>query len=98
MNSLQHGHAMEPMACGHCCVQHLCESGCAGISHTCHAYGKTWNSEMRVVANPLAVFKPKLRGLKLEIESHTPGHQAGGPTVLESLVIEPEWLVQVHQG
>ena len=38
------------------------------------------------------VFKPKLRGLKLEIESRAPGHQAGGPAVLASLAIEPEWL------
>ena len=92
MNSLQHGHAVEPMACAHCRVQHLCESGCAGTSHTCHACGKAWNSETPVVANPLAVFKPKLHGLKLEIESHAPGRQAGGPTVLASLAIEPEWL------
>ena len=47
---------------------------------------------MPVVANPLAVFKPKLCGLKLEIESHVARHQAGGPAVLESLEIEPEWL------
>ena len=52
----------------------------------------TWNSETPVVANWLAVFKPKLRGLKLEIESRAPGRQAGGPAVLASLVIEPEWL------
>ena len=44
------------------------------------------------MANPLAVFKPKLRGLKLEIESRVPGCQAGGHAVLVSLVIEPEWL------
>ena len=81
------------MACAHCCVQHLCESGCVGTTHTCHACGKTWNSETPVVVNPLAVFKPKLRGLKLEIESRVPGHQAGGPVVLASLEIEPEWLV-----
>ena len=73
-------------------MQHLCESGCAGTSHTCHACGKMWNSETPVVANPLAVFKPKLRGLKLEIESRAPGRQAGGPAVLVSLAIEPEWL------
>ena len=83
---------MVHLACAHCRVQHLCESGCAGTSHTCHACGKTWNSEMPVVANLLAVFKPKLRGLKLEIESHAPGCQAGGSAVLASLVIEPEWL------
>ena len=47
---------------------------------------------MPVVANPLAVFKPKLCGLKLEIESWAPGHQDGGPAVLVSLAIEPEWL------
>ena len=70
----------------------FCESGCAGTSHTCHACGKTWNSETPVVANPLAVFKPKLHGLKLEIESRAPGRQAGGPAVLASLAIEPEWL------
>ena len=80
------------MACTHCRVQQLCESGCAGTSHTCHACGKTWNSETPVVANLLAVFKPKLCGLKLEIESRAPVHQAGGPTVLVSLAIEPEWL------
>ena len=45
-----------------------------------------------VVANLLAVFKPKLRGLKLKIESGVPGYQAGGPSVLASLAIEPEWL------
>ena len=89
---------MESLACAHCCVQHLCESGCAGTSHTCHACGKVWNSETPVVANLLAVFKPKLRGLKLEIESHAPGRQAGGLAVLASLAIEPEWLAQVHQG
>ena len=44
------------------------------------------------MANPLAVFKLKLRGLKLQIESRMPGHQAGGPVVLVSLAIEPEWL------
>ena len=44
------------------------------------------------MANPWAVFKPKLRGLKLEIESRVPGRQAGGPAVLAPLVIEPEWL------
>ena len=92
VNSLQHGHALEPMACAHCCVQHLCESGCAGTSHTCHTCGKTWNLETPVMPNPLAVFKPKLHGLKLEIESHVPGCQAGGPVVLASLAIEPEWL------
>ena len=53
---------------------------------------------MPVVENLLAVFKPKLHGLKLEIESRAPGHQAGGPAVLASLAIEPEWLAQVHQG
>ena len=79
-------------------MQHLCESWCAGTSHTCHACGKAWNLETPVVANLLDVFKPELRGLKLEIESHAPGHQAGGPAVLASLAIEPEWLVQVHQG
>ena len=79
--SLQHGHAVELMVCAHYCVQHLCESGCAGTSHTCHAFGKTWNMEILVVANPLAVFKPKLHGLKLEIESRAPGRQAGGPAV-----------------
>ena len=84
---------MEPLACAHYCVQHLCESGCAGTSHTCHACGKMWNSERPVVANPLAVFKPKLCGLKLEIESCVPGRQAGGPVVLVSLAIEPEWFV-----
>ena len=47
---------------------------------------------MPVVANLLAVLKPKLRGLKLKIESRAPGHQAGGPAVLASLAIEPEWL------
>ena len=47
---------------------------------------------MPVVVNPLVVFKPKLHGLKLEIESCAPGHQAGGPVVLASLAIEPEWL------
>ena len=98
MNSLQHGHAVEPMSCAHCYVQHLCESGCAGTSYTCHVCGKTWNLEMPVAANLLAVFKPKLRGLKLEIDSRTPGCQAGGPSVLVPLVIEPEWLEQVHQG
>ena len=92
VNSLQHGHAVEPMACAHCCVQHLCESGCAGTSHTCHACGKMWDSETPVVENPLAVFKPKFRGRKLKIESCAPGHQAGGPAVLASLAIEPEWL------
>ena len=50
------------------------------------------------MANPLAVFKPKLRGLKLEIEARAPGRQAGGPAVLASLAIEPEWLAMVHQG
>ena len=90
MSSLQHGHAVEPMAHRHCCLQHLCENGCAGTSHTCHAYGKTQTLEMPVVANPLAVFKPKLRGLKLKIESRAPGHQDEGPVVLASLVIEPE--------
>ena len=40
----------------------------------------------------------KLHGLKLEIESRAPGRQAGGPAVLASLAIEPEWLAQVHQG
>ena len=89
---------MVPLACAHCRVQHLSENGCAGTSHTCHACGKAWNSEMPVVANPLAVFKPKLHGLKLEIESRAPGRQAGGPAVLSSLAIEPEWLAQVHQG
>ena len=89
---------MVPLACAHCRVQHLCESGCSGTSHTCHACGKTWNSETPVVANLLAVFKPKLRGLKLAIESRVPGRQAGGPAVLASLAIEPEWLAQVHQG
>ena len=44
------------------------------------------------MANPLAVFKPKLHRLKLEIESCVPGRQAGGPAVLASLAIEPEWL------
>ena len=73
-------------------MQHLCESGCAGTSHTCHACGKAWNSEMPVVANLLAVFKAKLRRLKLEIESRAHGRQAGGPAVLASLAIEPEWL------
>ena len=92
MNSLQHGHAVKPMVCAHCCVQHLCESGCTGTSHTCHACGKTWILEMLVVANPLAVFKPKLHGLKLKIEFCAPGRQAGGPAVFESLAIEPEWL------
>ena len=92
MNSLQHGYSVEPMACAYCCVQHLCKSGCAGTSHTCHACGKTWTLEMPAAANPLAVFKPKTRGLKLEIDSHMPRHQSGGPKVLESLVIEPEWL------
>ena len=92
VNPLQHGHAVEPMACGHCHVQHLCESGCVGTSYTCHACGKTWNLEAPVVANPLAVFKPKLRGLKLKIESCMPGRQVGGPAVLASLGIEPEWL------
>ena len=77
---------------------HLCESGCVGASHTWHACGKTWNSETPIVANLLAVSKPKLRGLKLEIEFRATGHQVGGPAVLASLVIEPEWLVQVHQG
>ena len=72
--------------------QHLCESGCAGTSHTCHACGKMWNLEMPVVTNLLTVFKPKLRELKLKIESRVPGHQAGGPAVLVSLEIEPEWL------
>ena len=81
------------MACAHCQVQHLCESGCAGTSHACHACGKAWTLEMLVAANPLAVFKPKLRGLKLEIESRMPGCQAGGPAVLASLKIEPEWLI-----
>ena len=47
---------------------------------------------MPIVANPLAVCKLKLRGLKLDIESCVPGHQAGGPEVLASLAIEPEWL------
>ena len=51
-----------------------------------------WNSETPVMANQLAVFNPKLRGLKLEIESRAPGCQAGGPAVLASLAIEPEWL------
>ena len=92
VNSLQHDHAVESMACAHCCVQHLCESGCVGTSHTCHACGKMWNSEMPVVANLLAVFKQKLRGLKLKIESRAPGHQARGPAVLVSLAIELEWL------
>ena len=92
VNSLYHGHAVVPLACAHCHVQHLCESRCSCTSHTCHARGKTWNSEMPVVANPLAVFKPKLRGLKLEIESRAPGRQAGGPAVLASLAMEPEWL------
>ena len=78
------------MACANYCVQHLCENGCAGNSHTCHACGKMWTLEMLVVANPLTVFKPRLRRLKLEIESCTPGHQAGGPAVLESLAIEPK--------
>ena len=73
-------------------VQHLCESGCAGISHTCHACGKMWTLATLVVANPLAVFRPKLHGIKLEIESHAPGYQAGGLAVLASLKIEPEWL------
>ena len=90
MNSLQQGHAVEPMACAHYCVQHLCNSGCAGASHTCHACGKTWTLEAPVVANPLALFKPKLHGLKLEIESCTPGHQTGGPAVVDFLDIEPE--------
>ena len=89
---------MVPVACAHCRVQHLCESGCSGTSHTCHACGKTWNSETPVMANLLAVFKPKLHGLKLEIESRAPGRQAGGPAVLASLAIEPEWLASVHQG
>ena len=80
------------MACAHCHVQHLSENGYAGTSHTCHACGKAWNSEMPEVANLLVVFKPTLHGLKLEIESHAPGHQAGGPAVLVSLAIEPEWL------
>ena len=80
------------MACAHCRVQHLCESGCSGTSHTCHACGKTWNLEMTVMANLLAVFKPKLRGLKFEIESCMAGRQAGGLAVLASLAIEPEWL------
>ena len=44
------------------------------------------------MADPLAVFKPKLHGLKLEIESCAPGHQGGGPAVLVSLAIELEWL------
>ena len=79
-------------AYAHCCVQHLCEGGCAGTSHTCHACGKIWTLETLVEANPLAVFKPELRGLKLEIESHAPGYQAGGPVVLAFLAIEPEWL------
>ena len=90
--SLQHGHAVEPMACAHCRVQHLCESGCADASYTCHACGKAWNLETPVMANPLAVFKPKLRGINLEIESCAPGRQAGGPAVLAPLGIEPEWL------
>ena len=47
---------------------------------------------MPVVANSLAIFKPKLRGFKLEIESHMPGYQAGGPALLASLAIEPDWL------
>ena len=80
------------MACAHCHVQHLCENGYAGTSHTCHACGKAWNLETPVMANPLAVFTPKFRGLKLKIESHAPGRQAGGPAVLASLAIEPEWL------
>ena len=50
------------------------------------------------MVNLLAVFKPRLHGLKLEIESRAPGRQAGGPAVLASLEIEPEWLAQVHQG
>ena len=73
-------------------MQHLCGSGCAGTSHTCHACSKVWNLETPVVANPLAVFKPKLHGLKLEIESCAPGRQAGGHAELVSLVIEHEWL------
>ena len=80
------------MACAHCCVQHLCESGCAGTSHNRHDCGNTWTLEMPVVANKVGVFKPKLRGLKLEIESCTPGYQLGGPTVLVSLAIEIKWL------
>ena len=98
MNSLQHGYAVEPMACAHCCVQHLCESGCASTSHTYHDCGKMWTLETPVAANPMAVIKPKLRWLKLEIESYVPGCQARGPAVLASLAIKPEWLVQVHQG
>ena len=53
---------------------------------------------MPVVANALTVFQQKLHGIKLKIESRAPGHQAGGPAVLASLAIEPEWLAQVHQG
>ena len=92
MDSLQHGHAVEPKACAHFRVQHLCESGCAGTSHTRYACGKIWNLETPVAANLLAVFKPKLSGLKLEIKSRAPGRQAGGPAVLSFLAIEPEWL------
>ena len=90
--SLQLGHAVEPVVCAHCHVQYLCDSGCVGTSHTCHACGKTWDLETPVVANLLAVFMPKLHGLKLEIEFCAPGHQAGGPAVLASLAIEPKWL------
>ena len=55
-----------------------------------------------MVVNPLAVFAPKLRGLKLELGECAPSKRApkltAAPELLASLAVEPGWLARVHTG
>ena len=55
-----------------------------------------------MVANPLAVFAPKLRGLKLELSERAPTKRApklsAAAASLASLAVEPGWLARVHTG